>query len=165
MKRTLLIALLFVAACGDDDKSNEVVVETPEAEACEHLAEGPFKGITAAAAVTDMLENSAVKHTSVNVSLTDYEGARGGFVEFQAEAAGDFLLFLSADVPLEVFDSAGNQVPIESTTIGSDLCTEIATTHTVEFSVGTYVLAFGPTSETAVGLVHELSDHADDQVQ
>ncbi len=166
MKRTLLIIiLLFATACGDDNKTTTEVVETPEGEACEHLAEGPFKAVTAAAASIDAVENAAVEHTRVNVALTDYEGAKGGFVEFEADATGDFLMFLSADVPLTVFDSSGNEVVIESTTLGSDLCTDIAATHTVELEVGTYVLAFGPTNVTEVGLVHELSGAAHDDAQ
>ena len=166
MKKSLvLITLIFATACGDDEKTTPTEVETPEQEACEHLAEGPSQSIEAASLATDTLANAALEHTRVDVTLTDYEGAKGGFVNFEADAEGDFLFFMNADIPLSILDGAGNEVAIEATTKNSDLCAEIAVTHTVEFSVGTYLLRFGPTDLTEVGLVHELSGDAHDHAQ
>lgn len=166
MKKTIYLTLLitFLGACGSDDSdtntsntNNQTTVETPESEACEHLAEGPFQAVTAAADATGTLENAAYEHTRVNIALADIEGGKGGFTSFESDGEGDFYFFLSADLPLKFLDGSGAEVAIESTTIGSDLCTEIAVKHVVELMVGTYTLEFGPTTETEVGLVHELA--------
>ncbi len=164
MKKTIYITLLvaFLGACGSDDTNtsntnNQTTEETPESEACEHLAEGPFQAVTAAADATGTLENAAYEHTRVNIALVDIDGGKGGFTSFESDGEGDFYFFLSADVPLKILDGSGADVAIESTTIGSDLCTDIGATHVVELAVGTYTLEFGPTTSTEVGLVHELA--------
>jgi hypothetical protein len=165
MKKTIYITLLvaFLGACGSDDSNtntsntnNQTTEETPESEACEHLAEGPFQAVTATADAMGTLENAAYEHTRVNIALADIEGGKGGFTSFEADGDGDFYFFLSADLPLKILDGSGAEVAMESTTIGSDLCTEIGAIHVVELMVGTYTLEFGPTTETEVGLAHEL---------
>ena len=160
MKKVVLASILtlLVGACSEDEHDHSTdSTATTESEACEHLADGPFKGVTAAADATATLENAAYEHTRVNIALTDIDGGKGGFTSFEADGDGDFYFFLSADVPLKILDGTGAEVPIESSTTGSDLCTDIAVTHVVELAVGTYTLEFGPTTETTVGLVHELA--------
>ena len=62
-----------------------------------------------------------------------------------------------------VFDGGGNEVEIEATEVGSEHCTEVAVSHTIELEVGTYTLSFGPTSAREVSLVHEeAGGHADE---
>ena len=160
MKKAVLasILMLLVGACSEDEHDHSTDgTESVEGEACEHLAEGPFQGVTAVADAAGTLENTAYEHTRVNIALADVEGGKGGFASFEADGEGDFYFFLSANVPLKILDGSGAEVPIESTTIGSELCTDIGVTHVVELAVGTYTLEFGPTTETTVGLVHELA--------
>ena len=163
-----VIPLLFLA-CGDAadhaDHAHADADETPEAEACEHLTEGPFEAITA---VENPLApgppNAAVEHTRVDISFVDITGSTpnteggdfGGTVAFEATEATEYLFFLSAAVPLSVFDAtAGVFIPLENEVVGSELCSELATTHTYVLEVGTYLLTFGPTDLTEVGMVHE----------
>lgn len=165
-----VFVLLALSACGDDSSStssnhvstNNQTTEqgTPESEACEHLSQGPFQDITATSASDGELVNAAYDHTRVNIALTDVEGGRGGYTSFEAEGSGDFYFFLSADVPMKILDGSGAEVAFESSTVGSDLCTDIGATHVAELSVGTYILEFGPTTETEVGLVYEWSGAA-----
>lgn len=150
---------LSLVACGDDDHGHEhgEGEHALEEEACEHLANGPFADISANADVDGELENAAVEHTRVDIALVELvSGGYGGYVEFAAETAADFVFFLSDDVPMMVFDSAGNEVEIEATEVGSEECADIAVSHTVELEVGTYSLFFGPNdTEITVGMVHE----------
>jgi len=132
----------------------------PEEEGCEHMEDGPFASITAQADDSGTLPNAAVEHTRVNIGLVDFDGSKGGLVAFEAGEAGDFVFFLSDDVPVSVTDSAGGAVEAEASTGASTLCPGvIAASHTFELEVGTYTITFGPTSLETVGLVYEVAEH------
>lgn len=159
----LLSLALF--ACGDETNDAVHAEETPEGEACEHLADGPFEAITAVEnPLTPDPPNAAIEHTRVDISFVDISGSTpntedgsfGGTVAFEAAEAAEYLFFLSEAVPLSVFDAtAGVFIPVEEEVVGSDLCSEIAVTHTYDLEVGTYLLTFGPTDVFETGMVHE----------
>lgn len=162
----LRIAALFfltfaVAACGDDhDDDHDHGGESLADEACEHTTGGPYRDVTATADAADG-PVASFEHTGVRVALTDVTGGKGGFVTFEADAAGDFVFFLSADVPLAVQDATGAAVAIEATA-DVDACAEVAVQHTVELAVGSYRLSFGPTDVSTVTLVGEAAGDAHD---
>jgi hypothetical protein len=167
MTNKTLAPLLSLAllACGDDADHADHAEDTPEAEACEHLADGPFEAITAVEnPLTPDPPNAAIEHARVDISFVDISGSTpntddgsfGGTVAFEAVEAAEYLFFFSAAVPLSVFDAtAGVFIPLEEEVVGSDLCSEIAVTHTYDLEVGTYLLNFGPTDVSEVGMVHE----------
>lgn len=150
--------LLGAPACGDDHEEHG---ESTEAEACEHLADGPFQAVSAAADQSGGLESINYPHTRVDVALVPVEGGNGGWVSFAADEDGDFGVFMDADVPLAVFDAGGDPVAFEASATGSAVCDAIGAVHTVELAVGTYALQLGPTSATTVGIVveHLEGDH------
>ena len=175
MRTQTFVAALFpltLLACADESDPAPAE-ETPEAEACEHLAEGPFEAITAVESpmIPDP-PNAAVEHTRVDISFVDISastpnaegGDFGGTVAFEATEAAEFLFFFSDAVPLSVFDAtAGVFIPLEEEVLGSDLCSELAATHTYDLEVGTYLLTFEPTKLTKVKMVHEeAGKHADE---
>lgn len=131
---------------------------SPQEEGCEHMDEGPFNNVAAAADDTGALEAISDTHTRHDVTLvelTDMAGSYAGYVEFEATEEGDYYFFLSADVPFEV--QGGD---LESTGDVSE-CDEVVKEFVYELSVGTYTVYIGPTTETAVGIVVEFEDDHD----
>jgi hypothetical protein len=153
----LLSALL--AACSDDPAETHGDTEPDvDAEACEHLSEGPYNDVTAAADSATAPSVDA-EHTAHRIALP---AATGGYVSFASGAAGDIIFFLDADVPLAIEDASGAAVPIEEScdpAACSASCTLLAGRHVVELAVGTYYLLLGPSSSATVALVHEEAGH------
>lgn len=143
--------LLFACTPGGGDPDHG-----PEAEACEHLEEGPAESVTAGAdfsSAPDIRE----EHTRFDVTLIDQGGQNGGSVTYAAAKAGDYLFFLSENVPVAFYDSDGNEVAIEATEEGSEVCDLIAKSHLVKLAVGTFEVRFGPTDVSEVRLVVEMA--------
>ena len=139
----------------------EPVAEGPAAEACEHMAGGPFAAIAAAATLDGAAPDATIPHTRVGVSFVEVDGGFGGFVAFAASEAADYSFFLSADLPFAVLDASGSEVPLEDSS-AVDACDAVAVQHVVELEVGLHHLSFGPTDAPAeVGLVFEAGAHED----
>ena len=155
MKRFIIAALTStLAACGAPPKEESI-----DAESCEHLKEGPGVAVTASAAASGSPSVSE-QHKRFDIALVDITGGKGGAVSYASSAEGDLIVFLSADVPLKVKNSAGADVAIEATATSVAECTEIKARHTIPVGVGTYTLNFGPTAATSVQLVAETEAHA-----
>jgi hypothetical protein len=158
MKRKLLSAVLLSAGlifgCGGEEE------ESVDVEGCEHLQRGPASSITATATATGA---PAVKddHRRYDIALADVTGGKGGSVTFAAAAAGDYVLFTSADVPVAVTDANGQAVAIEASVKSSPECTEIKGRHTIPMKVGTHTLTFGPTTGASVSIVIEPDEHGE----
>jgi hypothetical protein len=152
----LLSALL--AACSDEPAETHGDTEPDvDAEACEHMSEGPYNDVTAAADSATAPSVDA-EHTAHRIALPATTGGNGGYVSFASGAAGDIIFFLDADVPLAIEDASGAAVPIEEScdpAACSTSCTLLAGRHVVELAVGTYYLLLGPSSSAAVALSHE----------
>lgn len=135
-----------------------------DAEACEHLAEGPVVETTAAA-TEDAAPDVSAAHTAHAITFVDFAGQNGGYVALQAAEAGELVLFLDADVPVAVRRAGGGDVPIEAScdpAACSGACSTIVGRHVVDVEVGTYVLELGPTTEPSVQLAHEAVGAHDD---
>ena len=146
-----------LAACGDEHDDEEH--EDPTAEACEHAAEGPFRPVQAAEADAAPAIQSYT-HSRVDITLLAGADGNGGSVAFNVGEAGDYLFFLTADVPLAFSGDAGS-IEIEETAV-VDACGVVAVSHTVELEPGVVTLTFGPTEATEVGLVFEMAgEHHD----
>ena len=145
----LLTALTLTSSCGHDHGS---VLE----EGCEHMEAGPNKAVTAAAASAGAPDATA-EHTRIDLALVDVEGGKGGVVQVKPETAGEYYLFLSADVPVKLTKAAdGSQVAPEKTLGAVAECTSAIPKHYVyDLAVGTYELTFGPTTQTSVRFVFE----------
>lgn len=153
---SLVLSLSLLAGCGGTAAPEEDV------EACEHIKEGPGVSVTAAKDASATLPTVNEPHKRYDVSLVAEStgGARSGLVSYASTAEGDYALYLSADVPVEVTDSAGAAVAFESTTGSISSCTEVKSKRVVELGVGTYTFRFGPTSQFSVSLVVESAAHA-----
>jgi hypothetical protein len=137
--RTLSLLTLAVAvgACSSDKAAEE---ENPDAEACEHLAEGPGVDVAAAATSSAMAPPVAGDHKRYDVTLGDVAGGKGGFVTFAAAAAGEFIFYTSEPVQLTVKDPAGADVKAEKTATSIPECTGIKGRHVYDLVVGTHIL-------------------------
>lgn len=159
LKTVMMCAIpLALSACQSD-----VPAEVDEGleEGCEHMTEGPAQPISAS--LEGAGPDVSTSHTRFDVALATQEAGNGGFVSYASGEAGDYRFYLSVDVPVSVKDALGAPVAIESSASGGD-CTVIALYHTIELGVGTYTLSFGPTTETSVSLVAELSgEHAHEE--
>jgi hypothetical protein len=145
------IGVASLVACSDDHGHDEA---TPDAEACEHLQEGPALALTAGAAPASA---PAVDddHRRYDISLVDIDGGKGGVVRFAAAEAGAHLVVLSADVAIRFVDGAGSVIAPLAEAKGSASCGEVAARFEVPFVVGTVYLEIGPTAATSVNLVVE----------
>lgn len=149
----LALAAIALTGCGDDhDHDHDHEGEDPTAEACEHAADGPFEPVNAAEADAAPAIQSFT-HRRIDITLLAAGDVNGGSVAFNATEVGDYVFFLTADVPLAFAGDAG---PIEiEETAAVDACAEVAVAHTVELSPGVFTLTFGPTEATEVGLIFE----------
>lgn len=164
----LLALSVGVAGCGDEEEAAPEGEEHGlEEEGCEHMKEGPSMSVTASAQA-EGAPVGAGEHTRFDIALVDVEGGKGGYVTIEADEDGEFVLFLSADVPVTISDGGGAEVAVE----GSEpvaLCTEVAVAHTFDLEVGAYTLFVGPTEASELRLVleaagaHEEGAHAHDE--
>lgn len=144
----LLGSTLAFAACGHDD---------PDAEGCEHIANGPAQTITAAENTADAPE-VGTDHKRYDVGLVDMSGGKGGVVKFASSEHGSYVIYLDVDVPVTVRDARNAQYPLSSTS-SIESCSEVKARHEVHLDVGTYFFSFGPTDAEKVGLVLEQGAH------
>ena len=155
------IILLALAACGGDGAGAESV----DVEGCEHLAEGPSTGVSGSTAASTGAPGVSDDHRRYDIRLVDDgEGLHFGSVSFAPGEAGDYVIFVGQDgVPITIADAAGDPVTVEDSAVSSPECAEIRGRHVVELGVGTYVLTFGPTSESVVSIVIEHDgEHAEE---
>lgn len=156
LKHTVIGSVVaFALACGGTTTPEP----SPDAEACEHLKEGPATPVTAAATNGPAVSND---HRRYDVTLAETGGQRGGQVTFAATEQSDYVFFLGKDIPVTFANASGGAVEVESVEKSSTECTEIKAKHTVPLDVGTYTLTFGPTTETTVGVVIEETAHANE---
>jgi hypothetical protein len=141
---------LGLAACGDSHDDDP----DPDAEACEHLQEGPFHDRTAGADADDSAPQIAADHAAYRVTIP----AGGGFVRFAAPAAGDHGFYLSEAVAVTFRDGAGTPIAPEETLTSIAACQEVAVKHVVELAVGTVFLELADDA-ARVDLVVEPLDH------
>lgn len=142
------------SGCGDTEDAPEEAEAGIEEEACEHTQEGPFVDVTASVEPADAPDVSTA-HTAFRIALS------GGVthVSYRAASDAEHVFFLSADVPFEVVDGE-----IEETASGEECPEHVAVHHTADLSVGTHILAIGPTDVSEVLLVAEASadEHHDE---
>ncbi|NRD56592.1 hypothetical protein [Corallococcus exiguus] len=152
----LLSTALLAAGCGGDEEEAHV-----DEEGCEHLQEGPAAAVTAAVSGTGPAVSN--DHKRYDIALVDIAGGKGGAVSFAVSEATDYVLYMSAPVPVTVTNSRGVAVEFEESATSSSLCTDIKGRHVVPLTVGTHTLTFGPSTLSSVSLVIEESgEHAHD---
>ncbi|CAM4496980.1 MULTISPECIES: hypothetical protein [Myxococcus] len=152
----LLSTALVSAGCGDDHPEEEGV----DAEACEHLQEGPATAVISNMGTNNPPPEIRADHRRYDITLMSGSEGNQGMVAFAASEAADYVIYTNADVPLSVTTSSGEAVEIEESTSSSKGCTDIKGRHVVPLTVGTHYLTFGPTSVATFGVLIEES-HGD----
>jgi hypothetical protein len=165
-----ITALLLgpLAACSDEDEhehehdGGHVHADgghDVDEEGCEHLAQGPFKDVTAGADSASAAEIKA-DHSAYRVTLA---AGAAGFVKYAADAKGDHVLFVDADLALEVQDDQNMALTLEESVKSVTACTVVKGKHTFELpAVGTYFFRLGPPSAAGkVTVVLEEASHGD----
>ncbi|AKQ67159.1 hypothetical protein A176_004071 [Myxococcus hansupus] len=160
MKKKLLAAFLLSTAlvsagCGDDHSDDDHGVD---AEACEHLQNGPATSVIAALGAG---EPPAIRadHRRYDITLADGPDGKQGAVSFAATEATDYVIYTNAAVALSVTTASGEPVEIEESASSSEGCTDIKGRHVVPLTVGTHILTFGPTSAATVSVLIEEAAH------
>lgn len=155
----VLVALAVVgvaAGCAEEEL-------TPSDEACEHAQKGPASAATASTVADSTAGDVSAEHTRHDIAFVAVDGGNGGFVQLDAEG-GELGFFLTADVPLALFDGNAAPVAIEER-LEETTCPEVIVSHHVELPVGKVFLSFGPTTENGVSLLVEpLGEHTDGEV-
>lgn len=156
----LSLSLLTLAACGEEEDSEPMEEEHALAEeGCTHMENGPAFEVTASADASGAMPGTG-EHMRADITLIGEAGQLGGFVTAEADEDGEFVLFMSKDVPIKVLDAQGAEVDIEATE-AVDLCDAVALAHTMDLTVGLYTIELGPTEETSVSLVFEAGGEHD----
>jgi hypothetical protein len=149
---------LVLAACGEHG------LEDIEAEACEHLDEGPFQPLAATATAADAPAGNET-HVSYEVSLVDLgEGSFGGFVAFDPPEAGEYYVFTDQPVELSFADASGATIAIESQCTSSpcsETCGIVERRYQLDVGTERVVVAFAPGAVTETLLLFEAGEHAD----
>ncbi|MFU8804400.1 MAG: hypothetical protein ACNA8W_11365 [Bradymonadaceae bacterium] len=170
-KKAFLIVAIFGAfiliACGQDydqdDHDNNGGI-TPEEEACLHANDTPTQ-VAAAATPEEAQANINDDHTHYRISLvesTETPGEFSGAVTFEPDRDGDFAIFTSHVVPVQVIDDEGESESV--TTRAVDECVEMARMHIADFHDDEiYVIVFGPTSESEISVIVEYAGGSGDQ--
>ncbi len=172
LKYALALSFLFTTtACGDEENhdnheenhENHDSEENPHEEACLHMQNGPSEAITANAEKDlSALPDATKEHTRVDITLVtgaDFGEDNGGYVRYEAEETGDYAIFVSADVALEITDG-DTTIAFEEEGEAVTECTEVSVANLVELEAGkSYQIKIGPTSETEVRLVIEHGEH------
>jgi hypothetical protein len=153
LRSALGLAFALSVGCGDEHGQ-----ENPNEEACEHLKEGPSAPVTAAAMAGASAPRIANDHQRYDITLPPAAGSFSGFVSFAAAAAGDYIFYTNAGVPLKVTSSANADVAAESTASTITECTEVKGRTVYPLQVGTYTIGLGPASSDKVSVVVE-ADH------
>ena len=176
MKNTLKLALIFslsifALACGDDHDHDEHdhehdhdghTEETIEAEACEHMAEGPATAITAGATEAEATDTTGSdwEHKRVDITLNDDgAGAFTGYVTYEADEDAEFVFFTNGEFAIQI-----DGVDAESTSAVAE-CTDVVNGLVFDLSVGEHVVFISASSETVSIVAEEAggdhSDHSD----
>lgn len=152
----ILAAATTVAlvACGGGHEDEDI-----DAEACEHLASGPYTPVTATATSTGA-PAIADDHMAYTITLPAGGAGNSGFVSFAAAELGYYGVFFDQAVTATFTTSAGAPItPAESTT-SSPACAEVRGRYMVPLEVGTAFLELSSPTVSSVNLVIELHvDH------
>jgi len=156
---------LFAVACGEgDDHDHEGHSELSlEAEACEHMADGPATAVTAGTSEAEAANTSTADwmHKRVDITLSDDgNGGFWGFVTYEATEAAEYAFFTSGELTVQI-----DGVDAEATNAVAE-CTDVANELVFDLTVGEHVVFITSASAT-VSLVAEEkagdhSDHADE---
>lgn len=131
-----------VAACANERDAEP----SSGADACEHLSDGPERGVSAgvgAALAADVSE----EHTRYDLTLPGDAAPHVGFVKVAIGDAGEHVFFFDGPVEVAVTDADGAAVAPEGTAASDPDCAKVRSALTFELGVGTYTLAV--TSEAA----------------
>ena len=172
MKKYLSLLLvfslsIFSLACGDDhdhdhddhdhdhDAHSE---ESIEAEACEHMAEGPATAVTAGATEAEATDTSVDdwEHKRVDITLNDNgDGTFSGYVTYEAAEAAEYVFFTSGELTLQI-DGA-----TEESSAAVDECTDVLNGLTFDLEVGERIVFISASTETVSIVAEEGGDHED----
>ncbi len=154
----IALALTWSAGCGSDDEMEAEL--SPAEDACEHMIEGPFESLTAVAADAASMPAIAEDHTRYDIALIASGANSEGFLELRIAEEGEFGIYLSRDIAIEVRDSSDNTIAAEETESVA-ACSEVSVGHIFDFEVGSYELYVGPSADaTEISIVLvELGDH------
>ena len=152
---------LFTLACGDEhdhdhDGHSDMSLE---AEACEHMANGPATAVTAGATEAEAADTAAADwlHKRVDVTLSDDgNGGFAGYLTYEATETAEYVFFTSGDFTVQVAGAAA-----EATAAVAE-CTDVQNGLTFDLEVGEHVVMISASTET-VSLVAEeaAGDHSD----
>lgn len=153
---------LFAVACGDsedpDHDAHSGEEESIEAEACEHMVDGPATAVTAGATEADAANTSVDdwKHKRVDVALSD-DGSGGfaGYLTYEAAETAEYVFFTSGEFTVQI-DGAD----AEATNAVAE-CTDVQSGLVFDLEVGEHVVFINSTSNSVSLIAEEVAgDHA-----
>lgn len=155
----LILPLSLLSACSEEADPISVQAieeETPYEGVCYHLNEENPQVIFAAATPDEFLESASLAHSRVNIVLADFEGQKGGWVEFTATWDSKVLFFLTHDVKMRGYTDITN-AGFEAVPVFPGGCEELKAIREVGLMPGTYKFSFGPTDAEEIGMVYASS--------
>jgi hypothetical protein len=154
----LSLCALLGGGCGGDDGAE--AHEDPDLEACEHMKGGPAAPVMAADAFSISAPPVSNDHKRYDLTLSGSAGGKSGFVTFAVSKTGEYVVYTSAPVTLNLKSASMAVVAAESSAASVPGCTEVKGKQVFDLAVGTYVIGLGPETIDKVSLVVEAHDHA-----
>ena len=163
--RSPFLAALFLlaAACGTPEPTRAERLAALDHDACEHLANGPSRAVTASAEAASAPTVFDVEHTRFDVTLADLGGNPAGVVKFTVPEAGEYVFHGVSALTLALQNASGAAVPFVETKVGVSDCST-ASRWIADLAVGTHLLTVtsGDTAPVQLMLQHLESPEHDD---
>ncbi len=127
-----------------------------EEHVCVHFESGPEVDVTAIGDAAGTLPETFQEHTRIDVTMP--ADADTAYVQWTSEEAGEFIFWMSEDVPVVLID-AGTEIMPEESGGAAMGCETLAKAHkTFDVEAKAYVLKIGPA--TAGATVQFSAEHA-----
>jgi hypothetical protein len=157
-----------LAACsidgrGDDDTGDPIAVSAEQEQGmCPALGSSTYKP-RSAGSTKDACDAIDAQAGCKQITLADFEGKKGGYLELALDPSAQTPVFLLADapVPLRVERADGTHAAFLESGDSSDLCPAAGGRYLWVVEESTNYLVFGPTDETTVNIALETVEDAD----
>jgi hypothetical protein len=148
---SIALGAASLAACGSDADEPE----DPAAEACEHMAEGPFAQLTGGAGPNLTAPAVSNNHTAYVVTLP---ADAPGYVSF-GSTGGEFTFFFDNAVDVVMTDASENVMTAETIGTDTDSCVTVDAFQTFDLPVGTYYLGLTSATGPVTIVIEEVEEH------
>lgn len=166
--RTVLFCLtaMAAAACQPEDSGSKADaaehhshLEEAAEHACTHFLTGAPQPVSATDQVGTATQEITPGHHLFAVTLTDFAGAKGGYLKFSPGEEMEIVLFSNRDMPIALEHATDGDLTPQEQLQQPETCVAISLVAAYHLEPDEYALRLGPTSLNTVDLLVEHHDH------